>query len=294
MDRQLFAPFRAVIDGHDAGSWQAPSDVMKARATVALIADALTGVRGSVPDLGPLTETAAQTIVKRGRIGEHPGASYVEAEDERRRRLADEMVLVAAERQAEAQFLTSLRKNADALVTEVLRPAFDAIVAEVRDAAPHLRGLPIQDTAAMIRATDEARQAWRRLDALLPRWHAVLDAHARLLGINRESSAYTPIRTIDIIYPKRGIVAGRSIPPPWPTEPLERVLWYCTTPGVELWLPTRTEEAEVHEQAEEEQRRTSPVMQIERPVRGGVRHPERRLPDGKWTEDAGEFLDARR
>ena len=46
--------------------------------------------------------------------------------------------------------------------------------------------------------------------------------------------------------PQRGIVAGRTIPPPWPEEIMEPVLWLCTAPGVELWLPTKIEEAEVY------------------------------------------------
>ncbi len=288
MDRQLLAPFRSVIDGHDAGHWQLPPDVVKARATLDLIGDALARVRADLPDLAPITEAAAEAVLKRGRIGEHPGASYIEAERERQARQADEIVLIAAERQAESRFLTALRKNTDALVTDALRPAFDAIVAEVRDLAPHLRGLPLRDAAAMIRAPEEARRAWRRLEELLPRWHAVLGAHTRLLALDRESGAYSPIRNIDEIYPKRGVVAGRTIPPPWPTGEdavMDRVLWFCTAPA-ELWLPTASEEVEVYESAEEEKRRTSPVMMIERPVMETVRSGDRHgFPKkGRWTE----------
>lgn len=61
-------------------------------------------------------------------------------------------------------------------------------------------------------------------------------------------------------------------------------------PGVELWLPTKAEEAEVYQPAEEERRAASPVMQVQRRVVENARHPERRLTDGKWTESASDMF----
>lgn len=131
-------------------------------------------------------------------------------------------------------------------------------------------------------------------EAVITRWHRLLNAHSRLLGLDRLSSVYTPVKTIDTIYPQRGIVAGSTIPLPWPDGQMERVLWLCTAPGVELWLPTASQETDVYEAAEEKKIANSPVHRIEHRVVEGVRHPERRLPDGNWTESASDTFPARR
>lgn len=62
-------------------------------------------------------------------------------------------------------------------------------------------------------------------------------------------------------------VMGKVQPPPWPDEPMARLLWYVTTPGVELWLPTAAEEAEVYEAAEAAKPKMPRIMAptVERP-----------------------------
>lgn len=46
------------------------------------------------------------------------------------------------------------------------------------------------------------------------------------------------------------MIAGRIPAAPWPADPPERLLWYVSTPGVDLWLPTLSEEREAAEAAE--------------------------------------------
>ena len=143
-----------------------------------------------------------------------------------------------------------LRDDVDAIVRDSLRPAFDEVLGRVRRLAPPLRGLNLDNAEQMIRSPDAARRAWVELQALVPRWHAILDAHGRLLGLDRESHDYTPIRNVDDVYPNRRAIMGKVAPAPWPPEPMARLLWLATTDGLELWLPTLADERDAYEAAE--------------------------------------------
>jgi len=256
-DRTAMSPYGALLTGHDAGHFDLPADVMRARRAETTIAARLAAVRTELAaaNLDIATATAGEKIadlVTAGRkMADHPGSDILAADDRRRQLIFDEAAVSEAQRVASERFRLVLRDAAERIVTDALRPAFDEVIARVRELAPTLAGLDLDSAEDMTKATDEAREARTVLQGQVPRWTAILGAHGRLLGFDRESAAYTPLRSVDTLYPRRTVIMGKVAPPPWPSDPMARLLWYVITPGVELWLPTLDEEQAAYEAAEE-------------------------------------------
>jgi hypothetical protein len=264
-DRTAMAPYQALLAGADAGHWDLPPAIPRLRRAEAELRRLRDEARTALASLNlaaatsELADRLVDAALARRKI-EHPGAPLADVAARGSALATDEAVLSEAVDVAAERLLGELSVSDTTLVVEHLRPAFDAVVAEVRKLAPHLAGLDLASGPAMARASDEGRAALRRLEELLPRWSAIRNAHERLLGIGRESGAYSLVRNIDEFFPQRHAVMGKVPPPPWPSDPIARLLWYVTTEGVELWLPTLVEEQAVYQAAEDAKPRMPRLM----------------------------------
>jgi len=256
-DRNAVAPYTALLTGHDAGYYDLPAEVKRARKAGATIGARLTQVRVDLAaaNLDVTTAATADAIVDAVTVGrkmpDHPGSAITAVDESRRELMHDEAALIEAGQVASDRLLAALFEGTDRVIVDCLRPAFDAVIGRVRELAPALAGLNLDNVEDMTRASDAAREAWVALQGTVPRWRAILSAHARLLGLDRESAAYTPLRSVDDLYPRRTVIMGKVAPPPWPPDAMARLLWYVTTPGVDLWLPTAAEEQAAYGAAED-------------------------------------------
>jgi hypothetical protein len=276
LDRRAMAPYDALFTGHDAGYWNLPDEVIRARKALSTLDARRAAVRAEMADLEPMKVTAEAAVAVADlagagkRLPEQVGSALVVADDRRRALAFDDQALESARTIVAQRLVVVLRDATDRMVRDALRPAFVEIVATARSLAPALAGVNLQSGGWS--ASEAERRARESLRDLMPRWLAILDAHARLLGIDRESRWYSPVRSIDAVYPKRTMIAGRIPPPPWPTDPAERLLWWVSSEGVELWLPTLAEEREAYEAAEEARPK---VPAFRRPTIARPRSPER-------------------
>jgi hypothetical protein len=280
IDRNAMAPYDALFTGHEAGYWSLPDDVLRARRALDTLDVRRAVARADLAEADhrranyEAAQAVAALAVGGRKVPEHPGEPLV-AFDERRQLLAfDEGVLSEARTIAADALLRVLGAGADRIVRETLRPAFEEVVRMVCEQAPAVAGIDLTADTGWT-ASESVREARQIIDGLVPRWVAVLDAHARLLGIKRESAAYSPIRTIDEVYPNRRPIMGRVAPAPWPTgtdraSVAARLVYYLTAEGIDLWLPTLAEEREAFDEAEAGRRKMPRIMASEPDAMSGV------------------------
>lgn len=150
---------------------------------------------------------------------------------------------------------------ADITVTDHLAPAIAAVFADVRATSDVLPEDP--NAEALLRSTDEARQAWFGLGDLAARYDAIRKA-AHAIRVNLEGPTwdtrgdFSELKNFDTV--TEGMVIQPGGPRPWPADTAGRLLWFARHGG-DVWLPTIAQMDQryydVNKEAIENQRRSA-------------------------------------
>ncbi|MEJ7742413.1 MAG: hypothetical protein WKF73_07640 [Nocardioidaceae bacterium] len=127
----------------------------------------------------------------------------------------------------------------DDIITNCLRPKFEAEVAALHAVASLL---PDQATTSrLLRAPDEVRRAWIRLEDIEARCARLRDTAARLARltpiVHDHDGEFEVARNVRDIWPQW----RRGVPGPWRREDGREQLLAMVRAGLELWLPSSHE-----------------------------------------------------
>lgn len=234
-------PWQTLFEAHDQNVFELPGDVLKLRAAVGRLDDELATVRASRPDPAAAERQAVDAAKAAAASRKAFAATGLR---EVREATADHDSLVHVLDRARAELAGELAAlivdSAPQIVTEHLRPVHDRLAAQFEQAAAVLPDPATVD--AMMRASDQARQAWLDLDAAVIAYHRVRDAAARLNRqapvVNDTHGEFALMRNVRDVWPDWQV--GR--PPPWThADPRQTILWLVRH-GAQLWLPTSAEQ----------------------------------------------------
>lgn len=244
---------RALLDGADAGLYTLPPEVLDQRTAVMRLGDALASSDGPDPATAE-TDYLAEliTAAKASKKALPDCAPVLDAEHAAAKATRRGLLLARAVELADAELGGLVADSGDRIIREHLAPVVAEVVTGIATVAP---ALPDDPTAEiLLRAPEEARQAWFTLADLAHRYDAVRRAAA---GVRRaEQPEWDTRGDFSELRNFNDVTAGYNIqlggPRPWPTDTALRLLWYVRN-GAEVWLPTITEQdtryREVHREA---------------------------------------------
>lgn len=155
-------------------------------------------------------------------------------------RLEQRRLLVAAQTEALTNAGEVLGEH-HAAVIATASDALDEVMVEAREVVPLVRGFTM---STALRAGDEIRQGWVRLDELCARYssirtvqHLATDAAG---GCRLDTGNYFgQFRNMPALYPNT--YSRMHATPPWPADLRDFIVWCVEHPDHELWCPTPAE-----------------------------------------------------
>lgn len=229
-----------LFEGATAGLYTLPADLLSQRAAIMrLIAeqDAITG-----PDVPAIeTEHVAALIAaaKSGRKTLPDSTTVHDAEANVAHADRRSALLIRAVESADTELGGIVTDQGDRIIRDHLAPAIVEVMTGVTAAAELL---PVDASPeTLLRAPEEARQAWFTVGDLAARYDAVRRAAAAARR-NDDQPQYDTRGDFAELYNFHEITAGMNIQiggaRPWPTDSTaSRLLWYVRHGG-EVWLPT--------------------------------------------------------
>lgn len=127
-----------------------------------------------------------------------------------------------------------------------LAAELDALMVELRTLAPLVKGF---SQGTVVRASDEVRAAWIRIDEIAVRHDAIRSAQVgitNIVGVQVDTdSQFSLFRNLPSVW--TAYARQRDSSPPWPTDSTRKfLLWLCDHPELEVWCPTPAERDERH------------------------------------------------
>jgi hypothetical protein len=239
---------RAVFQGHDDGHYRLPADLLAYRDAVTRLRAALAKAHEEqmAADPGGVRTRLGLDLPVLARAGDLPAGwvdALAKAQAEQTRASTEAAVIDEAIGRAESMLTRVTEEYADTILTESLRPVLADIVAKVRKATTGVV-VPWDQPSKLARATAAVRTAWATVEEANVAYEAIrkTQRQLQLLTEDAEPDAYGrfhEVRNLPALWPNMAWqVAGNT--PPWPSNPLARLVWVCTPP-VEVWMPTGTE-----------------------------------------------------
>lgn len=255
------------IESATAAGATVPAAITKAIAVEATIAQRQDETRQALVDVSPgaITTALADELLEaasREGIPATFGARIADAETRQRILTIEDNVLENVRNLASVKVMKAMRAHRDIIYSEHLRPVFISILDDVRALAPALRGVPVSDAEAVLRAAPKARDAATRVRDLAARFEALARSRrtlAELLGgpIVDTTGLFSQMRRPDEVWGRawrgRHLAAG----PPWPREPLAYLVWLADQ---DAWLPTPDEQDAAATEQLERDRKANPAL----------------------------------
>lgn len=242
-------PCTSLFAGHDAGHYQLPDDVLKARdvhaqAEVMPYPKPPRNAWETVHDIATSTADALRDGTKL------PDVALIEQARQAERIYQDAIDMMGVVLETTSRRATdALRTYAPAILTGCLRPALDETWAAYQDAWRVLTEHGEHEPRRLLTAPTKVRKASDACDQLATRYEAITAARTDMwirLGIRCDddpNGKYTFIRNYHELHPTRWANART----PWHGLTTRQFLDWMATHGGRLWMPTPDEQAKAVE-----------------------------------------------
>ncbi len=228
-------PFRPLLDGHDAGYFGLPDEVLGARRAV----DRADHAREAHPAPDPVARQAE--LVERMLGDDEPDpAELVAVESEQHAHELWQGLVREAREVAVRRLSAAIGENRDQIIVEHLRTAHSESVEIARTLAAEAPLADNPDVRIALAGTqrhkaDRLVEAARRYGAVRKAWSALTHgAQTRDLD-----NVFAELRDLDTAWPTW---RQHGDDRPWPATPAARLAWVAT--HAEPWLPTPAEQTE--------------------------------------------------
>jgi hypothetical protein len=182
------------------------------------------------------------SLAKEGDLPKGWVDELIVAQAEQVRAGTQQMVVDDALGRAESALVKAVIDYSSVIVEDSLRPVLDDIVAKVRAAVDGAtEPLPFDSPGKLARASRAVRDAYAEVEQQQVRYSDIRRCQSQLQMLTGDADpdaygAFHELRNMTAIWPTRvWQVAGNT--PPWPKDPLARLVWVCTEPR-EVWMPT--------------------------------------------------------
>jgi len=241
---------RVIYELSDAGHYTLPDDLCRWRAGVddlrARLRDAQN--RASAADPGGVQSRIVNALPDWAAKGEVPAdwvSDVLEAQTTQARAMAEANGLDDAVSKAESRLVRMTVDAADEILVEHLRPVLARVVEAVRKATKGV-SVPWDSPSQLARSNTAVRTAWAAVEDANVTYEALRRCQTQLQMLTADAEpdafgSYHELRNINEVWNNR---AWSQSTPPWPSNPLARLVWVCTEPRV-VWLPTGSEVMEV-------------------------------------------------
>ncbi len=235
-----------IIGLQEAGGFKLPPAVLDASQRVVAAAELLSSAPPVVEALRVEDELCAKLLKSSLRRSDAAGIGeqLAQAEGAEKAALATQRVFRATLEHTERSFAGAMLDNAELIITGSLRPALEQVLAEARGCAKTLEHYgPSPSADSFLVAPKADTEAFVRLREAAARYAGIRRAQStlELLGAKPEfdsSGRFAEMRDLYRLWPS--VATGRSSPP-WPTDPVARLLWLIST-GAQVWLPLPSEQ----------------------------------------------------
>ncbi len=241
-----FSQTKPLFAGHDAGHYDLPASLLAHRSGLGVLRDALRKAQEDEARFNPadIRQRLADELGESARAGALP-AGWVErwfaVAGEQSRAAAEASILSDAIAEAENDLVNAVRETADVVIVTCLRPVLGGVLATVRDRAAKTPNVPWDQPRLLARESPAVRETFRMVEDANERYGALRHAqHAlRLVTGSPSEEAWElhELRNMPEVWPGR-VFTGPKVPP-WPENPLARLVWLASQPGI--WLPTGRE-----------------------------------------------------
>jgi hypothetical protein len=236
---------RPILAGHDAGHYQLPEQVIKARDEHARVEECLRKLRedGNADPEAAMVDVALELVREGGAL---PAGDLLKRATRLTQQAAARDVciraLVRVQESAAEEVSAQVQWFGDKVIA-ALAGALKDTLEQARGASTTLRGvLPTPNVVGAGLVSEEIQDAYRKLVAQSGRYGGIRSARysLMLLGIQSqrdESNIFLEFKNLDALWPN----FNKGGDPPWPSDPLERLLWIVNGPA-EPWIPTPLEQ----------------------------------------------------
>lgn len=153
------------------------------------------------------------------------------------------ILLTMAVEHAQERVVGAAQTHAEEIITKHLRPALEEVLAVVRKHAPAAGNIPWDDFDKAMEAPEPEREAYLAVRAAQQRYSALRGAQEvcywLTVGDNEGTQRFSEIRNLHEVWPSYAFRQPSNIPP-WPTNPMARLVWLVTS-GAKPWMPTHDE-----------------------------------------------------
>lgn len=246
-------PCPKLYDGHDAGHYTLPDDVLKARETYQKIA-AMPYPKPPRNSWETVNDVALATVDAVHAGTKLPDVQLIEQARQAERVYTDALDMMGACQDNAAQRArAALGEHAIAIITDHLRPAHDETWQAFQDAHQILNEYGEHQHRRLLSAPAKVRKAADTCDLMAERYAVITAARGELWTSRNIRCAddptgkYTAIRNYHELHPTRMAMAR----PGWHGLDTRRFLMWMADRGGQLWMPTPDEQtqavqAEVH------------------------------------------------
>ncbi len=234
---------KGLVQRAELGGWEVPEPILFAIAREQSLRAALTDTNrrlGDRPDLlGELTEAVTDAGTVPPALTRRIGALHTEQEALKQQ--ANLLTMVVE--QAQERVVGAAQGLAEEILTQHLRPALEEVLAVVRKHAPAAGNIPWDDFDKAMEAPEPEREAYLAVRAAQKRYSALRGAQEvcywLTVGENEGTQRLSEIRNLHEVWPSYAFRQPSNIPP-WPTNPMARLVWLVTS-GAKPWMPTYEE-----------------------------------------------------
>lgn len=229
-----------LVQRSELGDWEVPVPILLAIAKEESLRAAMVETSrrlGDRPDLlGELTKAVTDAGTVPPAFTQRIGALYTEHEALNRQA----NLLTMAVEQAQERVVGAAGGHADEIITEQLRPALEEVLSVVREHAPAAGSIPWDDFDKAMEAPEPEREAYLAIREAQKRYTALRAAQEicywLTVGENDGTRKFSEIRNFEEVWPSHAFRQPGNVPP-WPTNPMARLVWLVTS-GAEPWMPT--------------------------------------------------------
>lgn len=228
----------ALLAGADAGHFKLPSEVLKARKTLARL-DEAASVRPQ-PDMARVRREFFDAILAAAETGAAwpDPAVLIDAENDLRAYSEWRSAVREAAERAESELNEAIIGDVDGLIVNFLRPAHTEAL---KVAKANAKLAPLTSPESMAALEGDQRKKVDALARAAATYAAVRRAHEALTRPGRDQrqdseGVFGEMRNLPELWPtfkSRG-------PAPWPADPVARLCWIAT--NGDPWLPTPSEQ----------------------------------------------------
>ena len=250
--------YRRLLDPADLGELTLPEEVQTARAVVARLTAARTGLTPPDPPQSVLDAAVRATLT----ADDPATVDLAPVLDHERTVRAFEVraaVLNRALDLADDDLRGALADNTERIVVQHVRPAGEQLWVEIVKCVKALAGIDTINTDSMLRAGDRARRAYLDMDTLAARYDRLRGAWSPLPNgqpvqhdVHGDHAEFEAGLCTVFGPGWRGVPTGARPGLPWPDDPRGRLIWLVRNGRTPWWpLPAERDAAwmEAHREA---------------------------------------------